>query len=476
VQPQSHAFKEAAAKGLANADLQRALLKLKNEFRAKRVQAVNRLPEFEALRDEAKALKDHVLANLDFYLERFEANVVARGGRVHWCADAATARETVLAICRQAGVKTVTKGKSMIGEEIAINDHLMANGIRPVETDLGEYIIQLRGEPPSHITAPAVHLVKRQWTETFRASHTTPDLAPDRPLDEPREILDEARAMLRRSFFSAEVGITGANFLIAETGSTVIVTNEGNGDLTQTMAGTHIVLASIEKVVPTLEDAMTLIRVLARSATAQEITSYTTFSTGPRRAADADGPANFHVVLLDNGRSELLGGEFREVLRCIRCGACQSLCPVYGAVGGHAYGWVYAGPIGAVMTPALVGLEEGRHLPEASSFCGACEAVCPMRIPLPALMRKWRERAFVRGLGSPVSRRAYRAWAWAARRPRLYRAGARVAAGVLGALGRRTGRIRALPFARAWTATRDVPAPEGRTFMDQWRAQRGKAR
>ncbi len=476
MQPQSHAFKEAAAKGLANPDLQRALLKLKNEFRAKRVQVVDRLPEFEALRDEAKALKDHVLANLDFYLERFEEKVVASGGKVHWCATAAEARETVRAICQEAGASTVTKGKSMIGEEIGLNDHLIAAGIRPVETDLGEYIIQLRGEPPSHITAPAVHLVKRQWTETFRESHKLPELDPDRPLEEPREILDEARAMLRRSFFSAEVGITGANFLIAETGSTVIVTNEGNGDLTQTMAGTHVVLASIEKIVPTIEDAMTLIRVLARSATAQEITSYTTFSNGPKRAEDLDGPANFHVVLLDNGRSSLLGSEFREVLRCIRCGACQSLCPVYGAVGGHAYGWVYAGPIGAVMTPALVGLEEGRHLPEASSFCGACEAVCPMRIPLPALMRKWRERAFAQGIAPASGRRAYRAWAWAARRPRLYRMGARIVAGTLGALGRRSGRLRWLPFGRAWCATRDFPAPEGRTFMDQWRAQRGATR
>jgi L-lactate dehydrogenase complex protein LldF len=278
--------------------------------------------------------------------------------------------------------------------------------------------------------------------------------------------------MLRRSFFSAEVGITGANFLIAESGSSVIVTNEGNGDLTQTLAGTHIVLASIEKVVPNLEDAMTLVRVLARSATAQEITTYTTLSTGPRRGDDADGPKAFHVVLVDNGRSDLLGGDFREILRCIRCGACQSLCPVYGAVGGHAYGWVYAGPVGAVLTPALVGLEEGRHLPEASSFCGACESVCPVRIPLPALMRKWRERAFERKIAPAAGRRAYRTWAWFARRPALYRIAARISIGALGAAGRRRGRFRSLPFAQGWTATRDFPAPQGRTFMDQWARHR----
>jgi L-lactate dehydrogenase complex protein LldF len=468
VQPTAHAFKESARQKVADPDLQRALLKLKNDFRAKRVQVVNRLPEFEALRDEAKKLKEHVLANLDYYLETFERNCTARGGHVHWCATAAEARETVLRICREAGAKTVTKGKSMIGEEIALNEHLEAHGVKAVETDLGEYVIQLRNEPPSHITAPAVHLVKRQWTETFRASHVGADLSPDRSLDEPRQILDEARAMLRRSFFSAAVGITGANFLIAETGSSIIVTNEGNGDLTQTLADVHIVLASIEKVVPNLEDAMTLVRVLARSATAQEITTYTTLSTGPRRAGDADGPRAFHVILLDNGRSDLLGGEFREILRCIRCGACQSLCPVYGAVGGHAYGWVYAGPIGAVLTPALVGLEEARHLPEASSFCGACESVCPVRIPLPALMRRWRMRAFERKVVPVTTRGAYRLWAWFARHPALYRVGARIAIGALGAAGRRRGRFRSLPFASGWTATRDFPAPERRTFMDQW--------
>jgi L-lactate dehydrogenase complex protein LldF len=468
MQPVAHAFKETAREKVADPDLQRALLKLKNDFRAKRVQVVNRLPEFEALRDEAKKLKEHVLANLDYYLETFERNCTANGGQVHWCATAAEARDVVLRICRDAGAKTVTKGKSMIGEEIALNEHLEAHDIKAVETDLGEYVIQLRDEPPSHITAPAVHLVKRQWTETFRAHHTGAGLAPDRPLEEPRQILDEARAMLRRSFFSAEVGITGANFLIADTGSSIIVTNEGNGDLTQTLAGTHIVLASIEKVVPNIEDAMTLVRILARSATAQEITTYTTMSTGPRRATDLDGPKAFHVVLVDNGRSDLLGGEFREILRCIRCGACQSLCPVYGAVGGHAYGWVYAGPVGAVLTPALVGLEEGRHLPEASSFCGACESVCPVRIPLPALMRKWRERAFEKKIAPATTRGAYKFWAFFARRPALYRVATRIAVGLLGALGRRSGRFRSLPFAHGWTATRDFPAPEGRTFMDQW--------
>ena len=286
----------------------------------------------------------------------------------------------------------MTKGKTMIGEEIDLNDYLEANGITPVETDLGEYIIQLRDEPPSHLIAPAIHLIKEQVAETFRAAHT--DLDPKRPLSEAPALLAEARAMLRSRFLAADVGITGANFLVAETGTSIIVTNEGNGDLTQTLPKIHIVLAWLEKVVPTLEDAATILRVLARSATGQEMSVYTTVSTGPRRPDDLDGPEQYHVVLLDNGRSRMLGSEFHDMLRCIRCGACLNHCPVYHAVGGHAYGWVYSGPIGAVLTPSLLGIEEAGHLPNASTFCGRCESVCPMRIPLPKMMRHWREREF----------------------------------------------------------------------------------
>ena len=243
----------------------------------------------------------------------------------------------------------MTKGKSMISEEIGINHHLEANGIAPVETDLGEYIIQLRNELPSHIIAPAVHLNATQVEEDFRRVHTHLDAKRD--LSEPVQLLTEARAVLRERFLAADVGITGANFLVAETGTSIIVTNEGNGDLTQILPKTHIVLASIEKLVPTLEDVSQLLRVLARSATGQEMSVYTTFSTGPRRRDDADGPENYHVVILDNGRSAMLGTSFEEMLRCIRCGACMNHCPVYHAVGGHAYGWVYPGPMGAVLTP-----------------------------------------------------------------------------------------------------------------------------
>ena len=463
-------FKANAVEALDDEQLQRALGKVQVGFIDKRQQAADALSEFERLRDNAKAIKDHSLEHLDLYLEAYEEKVSESGGHVHWASTAQDARDIVLDICRKAGAKTVTKGKSMISEEIAINDHLEANGMTPVETDLGEYIIQLRGEAPSHIIAPAVHVLKEQVEADFREEHT--HLPADRNLDEPETLLDEARTVLRQKFLDADVGITGANFLVAETGTSIIVTNEGNGDLTQTLPKVHIVLASIEKIVPTLEDVSQIIRVLARSATGQDMSVYTTFSTGPRREGDVDGPQEYHVVLLDNGRTSMLGTEFQEMLRCIRCGACMNHCPVYHAVGGHAYGWVYPGPMGAVLTPSLMGVDKGGHLPNASTFCGRCEAVCPMRIPLPKMMRHWREREFERGLNPAVQRTGIRTWAWFARRPKLYGLGARVAMRALSALGGRKGRLSSLPLGRGWTKHREFPAPEGRTFQEQW--ARGK--
>ncbi len=462
----SRRFKDNAQRALGDAQLQRALVLVKKNFVERRAAAAARLPEFEALRDRARDIKNHVLDNLDVYLERFESKVVAAGGQVHWCEDAEAARQTILHICRSVDAKLVTRGKTMIGEEIDLNSFLEANAITPVETDLGEYIIQLRHEPPSHIIAPAIHLNKEQVADAFRGAHA--DLDPKRSLDDPPELLAEARARLRSRFLAADVGITGANFLVAETGSSIIVTNEGNGDLTQTLPKIHIVLASLEKVVPTLEDAATILRVLARSATGQEMSVYTTISTGPRRPDDVDGPEQYHVVLLDNGRSRMLGSEFREALRCIRCGACLNHCPVYQAVGGHAYGWVYSGPIGAVLTPSLLGVEEAGHLPNASTFCGRCESVCPMRIPLPKMMRHWREQEFSRHLSPPAARWALRAWAFFARRPALYRLLAGLGARVLKARAGRAGRMSRLPLAGGWTAHRDMPAPEGRTFQQLW--------
>ena len=473
MQSTSHSFKSNATTALHDERLQRALGNMRVGFQDKRRAAIDRLPEFEALRDMGRDIKNHTLANLDYYLERFERRVTENGGHVHWARTPQEAREKILEICRSVEAKTVTKGKSMIAEEIALNDFLEESGVEPIETDLGEYIIQIRKEPPSHIIAPAVHLNQSDVEESFRKIHT--DLPVDRPLSEPRQLLDEARAKLRNRFIKADVGITGANFLIAETGSTVIVTNEGNGDLTQTLPKIHIVLASLEKVVPTLEDASTILRLLARSATGQEMSVYTTFSTGPKRPEDLDGPEQFHVVLLDNGRSAMLGTEFQEMLRCIRCAACMNHCPVYSAVGGHAYGWVYPGPMGAVLTPTLVGVEEAGHLPNASTFCGRCESVCPMRIPLPRMMRHWRKREFEKKLSPAPYRAGLGLWAFFAKRPVLYQRVTGLAMGLLGRFGRSKGRFRSLPLAGGWTSVRDMPAPQGRTFQQLYRDKKGAA-
>jgi L-lactate dehydrogenase complex protein LldF len=463
----SPAFKENARSALVDPQLQKALGNVRAGFIDKRQKAVDALPEFDALRDSARAIKDHALAHLDLYLEAYEKRVKAAGGHVHWAETAEDARSIILDICRAAGARTVTKGKSMITEEIGLNDFLEKEGIRPVETDLGEYIIQLRGEHPSHIIAPAVHLTRDQVEADFRRVHDHLPVARD--LSEPESLLAEARRVLRTQYFQADLGITGANFLVAETGSSVIVTNEGNGDLTQLLPRVHVVVASIEKIVPTLEDMSQILRVLARSATGQEMSVYTTVSTGPRRSGDPDGPEEYHVVLLDNGRSSMLGTEFQDMLRCIRCGACMNHCPVYHAVGGHAYGWVYPGPMGAVLTPSLVGVDKSGHLPNASTFCGRCESVCPMKIPLPKMMRHWREREFSRGLNPAAQRYGLKTWALFARRPGLYRLATSIAIPALSLFKGRKGSFRYLPFAGSWTKHRDLPAPESRTFMQQWR-------
>lgn len=452
---------------LADKTLQEALGALPGGLVARRAAAKAALPEFEALRDEARAIRDRTLDDLDLYLEAFAANAERAGSIVHFAADASEACAIVLEVCRTAGARLVTKGKSMVSEEIGLNAHLGAAGLEVVETDLGEYLVQIRGEAPSHIIAPAIHLTEKDVESDFRRVHT--GLPAGRTFGEAADLVAEARGVLREKFLAADVGVTGANFLIAETGSTLIVTNEGNGDLTLSLPRVHVVVATIDKVVPTLEDAATLLRVLARSATGQEMSVYTTIATGPRRPGDPDGPQESHVVIVDNGRSALLASDKRDVLRCIRCGACINHCPVYNAIGGHAYDSVYPGPIGAAFTPALEGLGAARDLPNASSFCGRCEEVCPVKIPLVRIMRRWREEDQEAGL-APVRQRALmKLWAFFATRPRLYHPAARILAAVLGAAGGRSGRFRRLPFGRAWTATRDFPAPQGRTFQQLWR-------
>ncbi len=458
------AFKTAAHDALHDESLKPALARLKTHFSVGRAMAVARFGDFEPMRDAGKAIRDYAVTHLDTLLETFEAAVVKRGGNVHWARDAAEARAAILGILNDAGAKSVTKGKSMVSEEVGLNPYLEANGIRPIETDLGEYIIQLRKEPPSHIIAPAFHLSKEQVADTFREAHTT--LAPDRPLTERNALVQEARRMLRAEFEGADAGITGANFLSAEEGAAVIVTNEGNGDLTRLLPKTHIVITGIEKVVRDLSDVSVLLRLLTRSATGQHISSYVSVMTAPLGRA-GDGPKNFHVVLVDNGRSKLIGTEAQEVLRCIRCSACLNHCPIYGAIGGHAYGATYPGPIGAALNPGMLGIAAASHHANASTFCGRCAEVCPVKIPLPKIMRYWRAREYADGLAPRANVLGLSLWAYAAKRPALYRLGANFAARMLRMLGR-DGRVRSLPLMKGWFLVRDFPAPQGKTFQELW--------
>ncbi|HTT83358.1 MAG TPA: LutB/LldF family L-lactate oxidation iron-sulfur protein [Rhizomicrobium sp.] len=461
-------FPEASRQALQDQQLRPALARLKTHFAHGRQLAAARFGDFEALREQGRAIRDHALANLDTLLEQFEDNVTARGGHVHWACDAAEARTIILGILRERGARTVLKGKSMVSEEITLNPHLEANGIRPIETDLGEYIVQLRREPPSHIIAPAFHLSKEQVADTFRTSHS--QLDPARPLVERSTLVTEARRVLRSEFESADAGITGANFLSAAEGAAVLVTNEGNGDMTRLLPRTHIVLTGIEKIVADLTDVAILLRLLTRSATGQDISSYVTIMSGPRAADETDGPENFHVVLLDNGRTRLIGTEAHDVLRCIRCGACLNHCPIFGAVGGHAYGATYPGPIGAALNPGLLGIAAAHHHADASTFCGRCAEVCPVKIPLPKIMRHWRAQEFNSGIAPKSSVYGLLLWAFVAKRPWAYRIAARLAARLLRWRAGGSGSVRALPLMRGWFAVRDLPSPEGRTFHDLWRA------
>lgn len=464
MESRSHTFSVNVSDALQDEDLRAALGHVKTGFIGKRLNAISLVPEWEQIRREAAQVKDHVLANLDHYLVAYEAAVVRNGGRVHWAATSEELATTVVDICRQADAKTVAKGKSMVGEEADLNGALSAAGVEPIETDLGEYIIQLAKEPPSHIIAPAIHKTKEQVADLFHEHHAQYGLT-ERLIDR-GALVNEARTVLREKFRAADVGITGANFLIAETGQHVLVTNEGNGDLSSNLPRVQIVIVGIEKVVPTLEDASMMLRLLARSATGQHFSNYTSLMSGPRRSDDIDGPDEFHVVLVDNKRTEMLAGDLREMLRCIRCGACMNHCPVYGSVGGHAYGWVYPGPMGSVVTPAMIGIENASELPHACTLNGRCGEVCPMSIPLPSLLRRHRQTTFERGLQTWRARRGLGVWAWAAKRPRLYRKLTHLAVSALSRLGRRRGRFRWLPLAGGWTEARDLPAPQGRsTFM-----------
>ena len=454
----SSQFKQTARIKLADPRLQAALNKLQNNFVKGRAERVAELDNFEAIRDAATAIRERALEHLDVYLAEFERNATAHGTVVHWAETVDDVNRIVCELAARYGVRKAAKSKSMVTEECALNDALEAAGVEVVETDLGEYILQLAKEPPSHIVAPVVHKTRDEVSDLFEAKHGRPRTTII------SELTREAREILRPHFLSADMGITGANFVIAETGSTLIVTNEGNGRMVTGLPRVHVAITGIEKVVPTLEDITTLLRLLPRHATAQTITNYVSITTGPRRADDVEGPEHFHVILVDAGRSSLLGSEMQAMLRCIRCGACMNHCPVYQSVGGHAYGWVYPGPMGSVLTPTYVGIENALDLPHASTLCNQCGVVCPVKIPLPDLLRKLREQQFARGLRPWRERLGLALWARAAQSPRIYAFLASAGARVLAWLGGRDKRIRDLPGARGWTEQRDFPAPEGKTF------------
>jgi L-lactate dehydrogenase complex protein LldF len=461
-------FRARAGEKLADLRLQQNLARARDKFVDARARAVAEYDgDFEALRESGQEVRDRVLANLDVWLETFEANAAARGAQVLYARDGQEICRLVVDIARRHGVTKAVKSKSMLSEEAGLNAALAAAGVQPVETDLGEYIQQLDGnEPPSHILAPAFHKSKEQVAELFAKAHgraRTTDIG---------QMTREAREVLREHFLSAQMGITGANFLVAETGSAVLVTNEGNGRMVTTLPQVHVVITGIEKVVATLEDVATLMRLLPRSGTGQHISNYVSVLTGVKGEAELDGPEHLYFVLVDNGRVGLVGSEFQDMLRCIRCGACMNHCPVYQSVGGHAYGWVYPGPMGSVLTPLYTGIENALELPHASTLCNQCGVVCPVRIPLPELLHRLREKQVERGLRPLRERLALAAWGWLALRPSLYAWVTRVGLRYLDRLDRGADILRRVPIARAWTAQRDLPAPEGRSFRELYAQRR----
>ena len=419
---------------------------------------------------QARRIKEHAIAHLDYYLEMLERNVRAAGGQVHFAADAEQANRIVSHIVRTRGVQTVTKSKSMVSEELGLNHILEAQGVTVLETDLGEYIIQLANETPSHLVAPAVHKNRAQVARLF-TDHLGVPYSED--IDEMARV---ARVALRQKFLDADLGISGANFLVAETGTLVIVTNEGNGRLCTSAPRIHIGITGMEKVIPSMQDLAVFLRLLPRAATGQRITSYVSMVTGPKRPDDEDGPEEFHLVIVDNGRSRLLSDPaLRESLYCIRCGACLNVCPIYQRIGGHAYGWVYPGPIGAIVTPELVGLNQAADLPQASTLCGACRDACPVQINIPRMLLHLRHQLAesddsARRAASDADTLLARAFATLMSNPRLLNAARRLARLALlpFAKGGKIGPTR-LPLLSRWTAARDLPTPPPRTFTQIWR-------
>ena len=456
-------FKRQVTVKLADEKLQQALSRLQSRFVEGRSAVISEIHDLQETRDAAAQIRDRVLNNLGHWLLEFEERATSRGAVVHWAETVEDANRIVAEIAALHNVKTAAKSKSMVSEECGLNEALEKAGVEVVETDLGEYILQKAHEAPSHIVAPVVHKNKEEISDLFEKVHGLPRKTGI------AELCREAREVLRPAFLNADMGISGANFLIAETGSALIVTNEGNGRLVTTLPRVHVAITGIEKVVPTLEDLSTLLRLLPRSATGQSITNYVSLLTGKRGEGDPEGPEHFHIVLLDNGRSSLLGTPMQEMLRCIRCGACMNHCPVYQNIGGHAYGWVYPGPMGSILTPLLDGIEKAPDLPNASTLCGACAVVCPVKIPLPDLLRKLREKQLTLGIRPQRETALLKAWSWLALHPRAYALATKIAVRAMNLMGGSKGLLHRLPGASGWTDGRDFPAPEGKTFRELYK-------
>ncbi len=466
--PAPDTFKARAEAALADPNLKVAIGRTTRTARQKREAAVADWPGFAKARDLARRTKDHVIENLDHYLIEFEKNARASGAVVHYASTAEEACQIVIRICRDAKVQTVTRSKSMLGEEIGLPHAMDEAGLTRVETDLAEHIVQLAHDRPSHIIWPAMHHKREDIAALFREHHDAPPNS-----DDVDAMVASARRQLRSGFLGADAGISGANFLIADSGAICTVTNEGNAELTTTIPRVHIVTAGIEKLVPSLTHALALLRLLVRSATGADITQYTTFHCGPKQAGDLDGPQEFHIVLVDNGRTRMLEQGLAPMLRCVRCGACMNHCVVFNEIGGHAYGGVYPGPMGSVLTPVLDGLAKSHDLPNACTLNGRCQEVCPVDIPLPTLLRGWREKSWAEGLEPRTQRSFLGLWAFVANRPFLYRIGTSLAVRGI-RLFARGGWISKLPLASGWTRYRDFPKPAPRTFFEEYRAQNGK--
>jgi L-lactate dehydrogenase complex protein LldF len=471
-QHEHHDFLDASRAALGDAPLQAALIRLTSTLLAGNRRGFAALADSSQLRDHAKRIKEHTLAHLDQYLEQLEASVQHHGGQVHWAATAADARQIVLDIARNANCRRVVKSKSMTTEEIHLNPAMEQAGLEVTETDFGEFVIQLAGERPSHLVAPAVHHTRESIARLF-AAHTGVEVA-----DDPESLAKLGRRLLRTKFEQADMGISGANFAVAETGTIVLISNEGNARLATTCPRVHVAVMGMEKLIPCWTDLPVFLKLLARAATGQTLSVYTTLLTGPRRRGDLDGPEEFHLVVLDNGRSRVLATPFRESLQCIRCGACLNACPVYRRIGGHAYGGVYSGPIGSILTPLFDSVTENPHLPHASSLCGACQAACPVKINIPHMLiglremqhHPQRQRASQTRHTIPWERLAYWAWKEVLKRPWIYRFALGASRWVVRPFARE-GWLSRLPGPGAgWTEARDFPAPTRQSFRERWKS------